>query len=134
MKKDTDRRIRYTKMVLKQSLLQLMRERDIGRITVKDICELADINRSTFYTHYSDPRDLLDTIEEELLLEMQKSVDRFTDAQNVPDMIIGLIRAIVTNNELCENILSSHGDKEFLKRAMDIPRHNCVAAWQRQFP
>ncbi len=134
MKKDNDRRVRYTKMMLKQSLLQLMRDRDIGKITVKDICELADINRSTFYTHYSDPMDLLSRIEDELLQEVQKSVDRYPDALTIPELIIGLINAIVANNELCKNILSSHGDKEFLKRVMDIPRQKCISTWQKQFP
>ncbi len=134
MKKDTDRRVKYTKSVLKQSLLQLMLDRDIGKITVKDICERADINRSTFYTHFTNPSDLLLSIEDDLLHEIQKSFDRFVDVQNIPDLIIALIRAIVSNDELCKNILSSHGDKEFLKRAMDLPRQKFIAAWKQQFP
>ena len=134
MKKDNDRRVRYTKSVLKQSLLELMRDKDIAKITVKQICELADINRSTFYTHYSDPMDLLSKIEDELLQEVQESVDKYPDAKSIPELIIGLIRAIFENNELCKNILSSHGDKEFLKRVMNMPRQKFIQTWHQQFP
>jgi AcrR family transcriptional regulator len=70
-----DRRVRYTKTALKQSLLELMRDRPIEKITVKDICEKADINRGTFYAHYTDPYDLLTQIEDELFNEILKYVE-----------------------------------------------------------
>ena len=54
-----DRRVKYTKMVLKESLIDLLSKKDISCITIKQICEEADINRATFYTHYSDQFDLL---------------------------------------------------------------------------
>ena len=52
----SDRRVRYTKTVLKQSLLELMKDRPIGKITVTEICRLADVNRNTFYAHYKRHR------------------------------------------------------------------------------
>ncbi|MFA7674359.1 MAG: TetR family transcriptional regulator, partial [Clostridia bacterium] len=48
-----DRRVRYTKMVLKESFINLLSKKGISNITIKQICEDADINRATFYTHYS---------------------------------------------------------------------------------
>ena len=62
----SDRRVRYTRMVLKQALLSLMLERPITRITVTEICERAEVNRATFYAHYADPYDLVARIEKEL--------------------------------------------------------------------
>ena len=62
-----DRRVRYTKMVLKDSFISLLEKKDISQITVKEICENADINRATFYSHYTDVYDLLKKIESELL-------------------------------------------------------------------
>ena len=53
---------------LKKALLQLMEEgTDVDKITVTSICEKAEINRSTFYSHYSIPRDILDEIEADML-------------------------------------------------------------------
>lgn len=69
MAKKVDRRVRYTKMVLKNSLAELLEEKTIEKITVKEICEKADINRGTFYSHYSDQFDLYNGIVDELLEE-----------------------------------------------------------------
>jgi len=55
----TDRRVKYRKMVLRESLTKLMQEKPISRITIKELCEDADINRATFYSHYNDQFDLL---------------------------------------------------------------------------
>ena len=62
-----DRRIRRTKKLLKQALAQLMDEKEFKDITVKDITERADLNRGTFYLHYTDTYDILNKIENEIL-------------------------------------------------------------------
>ena len=62
----TDARVRYTKMVIKNSFAKLLAEKPLAKVTVKEICELSEINRATFYKYYCDPFDLLDKIEHEL--------------------------------------------------------------------
>ena len=52
--KKQDLRIMKTKKALYQSLIQLMKEKTFEEIRVSDICELALINRSTFYAHFDD--------------------------------------------------------------------------------
>ena len=71
-----DRRVRYTKMVLRDSLLELMQTAPINKITVKDICERADVNRGTFYLHYQDPYDLMHQIENELIDEFRATLSQ----------------------------------------------------------
>ena len=63
--KKNDARVRYTQKVLKDSLLQLLEKKPINKITVKEVCELAELNRATFYAHYTDCLDLLESIENE---------------------------------------------------------------------
>ena len=46
------RRTRYTRRAMQDALIDLMRERPLGSITIKALCEQADVNRSTFYAHY----------------------------------------------------------------------------------
>lgn len=58
-----NRRVRLTKQLIKDSLVELMAEKPINRITVKEICSCADINRSTFYLHYTDQYALLQELE-----------------------------------------------------------------------
>ncbi len=60
-----DRRARNTRNAIHASLFQLSKTKDIHRITVKDICELAEINRSTFYKHYENLQILIDEISKE---------------------------------------------------------------------
>ena len=59
MAEKIDRRIRKTKALLSQGLIQLMEEKEIRDISVKELTDLADINRGTFYLHYNDIYDLL---------------------------------------------------------------------------
>jgi len=76
-----DRRVRYTQMVLKDALLDLLKERPIDRISVKEICDRADINRSTFYVHYGNPQELLDSIKEDMYDEIKQTQTGFSDMQ-----------------------------------------------------
>lgn len=65
-----NRRVRMTKKLLKDAILELMEARELDRITVKDICAAADVNRSTFYAHYEDSHQLLHEIENDMLERM----------------------------------------------------------------
>lgn len=58
MKKDI--RAEKSRILLRQALLQLLLEKDIDKITVHNICECAQIGRSTFYNHYDDKMNLLE--------------------------------------------------------------------------
>lgn len=62
-----DVRARYTRKIIKESFYTLLREKPVEKITVRELCEKAEINRSTFYKHYQDCYDLLYKIEEEAL-------------------------------------------------------------------
>ena len=74
----TDRRARYTRMVLKESLIELLKEKRISNISIKEICERADINRSTFYSHYQDQYDLMHQVEQEVLGEIREYLDSYS--------------------------------------------------------
>lgn len=62
-----DKRVRRTKRQMKEALVDLLREKEFDKVTVKDIIEKADYNRTTFYNHYQDKYDLVEEIETELL-------------------------------------------------------------------
>ena len=62
MEHNKDKRVIRTKALLIRSLSALMKQKNIKDITVKELCEYADINRGTFYLHYKDIYDMLDLI------------------------------------------------------------------------
>lgn len=53
--KSPDTRVQFTRNALKEAMLTLMKEKPVGRMTVKELCETAGINRGTFYLHYDVP-------------------------------------------------------------------------------
>ncbi len=57
---EQDRRVRRTRRQLQQALVTLMREKELREITVRELTELADVNRGTFYAHYKDLEDMLE--------------------------------------------------------------------------
>lgn len=60
-----DARIRYSQKAIKTAFLELLKTTPLDKISVTDICRLADINRATFYKYYENPRDLLNKLEDE---------------------------------------------------------------------
>ena len=64
-----DRRKEYTKRVIRESVFKLLKKKRLSDITVKEICEDADVNRATFYRNYLDIFDLYEKIEEDLTAE-----------------------------------------------------------------
>ena len=52
-------------------MLQLMKEQTFETIRIRQLIDLAEVNRSTFYRHYLDKYDLLEKIEDRLLGDLQ---------------------------------------------------------------
>lgn len=67
MKKKENQRIALTKRLLKESLIRLMDTKSVQNITVSELCEAAEINRTTFYHHYGCPADVLRDIETDVI-------------------------------------------------------------------
>ncbi|MBM4763849.1 TetR/AcrR family transcriptional regulator [Bacillus sp. B15-48] len=72
--KKSDRRTRRTRKQLKQSFIELLAIKGYGGITVKDIVEQADYNRTTFYHHYQYKEELVEEITSELLTGLSYSL------------------------------------------------------------
>lgn len=73
--KKEDRRVRYTKQVIKESFLELLKKNSFTKITVTQLCRLAEINRGTFYLHYYDMDDVLDDVLGDMLSNTSRVVD-----------------------------------------------------------
>lgn len=65
--KSENRRVAMTRRMIKEALIFLMEEKDFAKISISDICTKADINRSTFYSHYKDTRQVISDIEDDII-------------------------------------------------------------------
>lgn len=126
-----DRRKKYTQMVLKDSLIQLLKDKPISTITIKEISELADINRSTFYAHYSSQYDLLHSIEDEFIKDMVTTLSRynFSKEEEALKMTEKILEYIAGKHELCQTLLSENSDIHFQKKGMMIIRELIFKNW-----
>lgn len=131
--KTADRRVKYTKMVLKESLIELLQEKSIDKISIKEICEKADINRSTFYKHYADQYDLLQRIERDLLVNINKHLSEYNfkeyEAESL-QIMERIFEYIAENADLCKVILGEHGDVAFQKQIMMLVQQKSMEELQ----
>ena len=128
-KKD-NRRVRYTKMVLRESLIELLKTNPINRITVTDICTHADLNRGTFYNYYCDAYDLLAQIEESFYNNLEKQLNRFKTDGISGTLLTELLSTIEQNRDLCNVLFNINADKTFLNRLLDLMKEYAFAYWE----
>jgi len=74
-----DRRQQKTRAAILQACIDLLKEKDFRHITVGDIAKRADINRGTFYLHFTDKYDMLDSFENEMAEKIERVI-----VENVP--------------------------------------------------
>lgn len=110
----TDARTRYTKMVIRNSFLQLLQEQSIEKISVADICRLAEINRATFYRYYENQYDLLSALENEMLDEIKKSAYEYNG--NIDKLTETILSKLSEQREMWTLLLSDHADLGFLSK------------------
>jgi AcrR family transcriptional regulator len=118
-----DRKTRYTRMVLQDSLIELMKEKPISKITIKELCEKADINRSTFYAHYTDLYDLLHKVESETLSWAKEAVANLMgkpERQEALKILEGIFQNLIENSKHLQVLMSEQGDIDFQKQVFTL--------------
>lgn len=136
MEKTTDRRIRKTKIALREGLLSLMQEKSLNTISIKELTEKVDLNRGTFYLHYTDIYDLAEQIQTEFFEEFYQIMDSHS-----PDVLkeqpLPLLEDIFTfldkNAAFCFAMLGPKGDPSFVNRLALMIREKCFDNWSVLF-
>lgn len=123
-----DRRIRRTKKALKNSLLELLKEKPMSKITVKELTEFADINRGTFYLHYTDIFDLYCNIKNDFLKELINAVAPPVDTLYV--YYLNLFEFLEGYTEIL-NILNQ--DAAFTDQIITVLKNQYLENWMQRF-
>ena len=127
----SDARVRYTQHALKQALLTLLKEKSVNKITVKEVCELAELNRATFYSHYSDCFALLEAIENELLEAFAQSLT-LIKSFDVAALIEAIYDMIGKNEEACRVLIFQNPGSTVIHRMIDYARPQSIAYWRQE--
>ena len=68
-----DKRIRRTKKILTEALIDILKEKNVEDITVSELAKRADVTRTTFYQYYRDPVDMLEQLQYEITQDIQRN-------------------------------------------------------------
>ena len=110
-----DLRIVKTKKAIKESFLKLRSSLPLEKIKVKDVCEMALINKTTFYKHYEDIYALSNEMEHEATdLVMKCFVEKGEIFMNPQNFIKGLPKALNENREVLQPLFYDNLDKFFI--------------------
>lgn len=129
-----DNRVRYTKMVLQQALLKTLQSKHIDKVTIKELCEEAKVNRGTFYLHYTTPNDLLIEIEQQFIDENMAQFSPYFNHGYETSHLAGLFAGILKNKDLCRIIMGKNGNPRFVERVQQMLRNSVVDGWCLEFP
>lgn len=109
-----------TKKTIKDAFWELYKEKNIEKITVKDIMTKAGYNRSTFYAYFTDVYDILEQIEDELMpTEADLPPISLPNNQKI-DFFENIITIFERNSKYYSVLLSENGDPHFVKKMKNV--------------
>ena len=130
---EENQRVRITKKILRQSLISILELKSIHQISVRELCNKAEINRTTFYRHYAGPNDLLKDIERSVIDEIENcipdneydSLEKFTRMLQYYEENVSLIRLLLNNTtdpEFPLELINHRGIQDALKNSINKSR------------
>ena len=137
METKVDRRVIKTRRQLKKGLAALMKEKSVNQITVKELVEEVDINRSTFYLHFKDIQDLLREIEENMEAQIKRAIEEHpivSGNENAFYFIEDMFRVLDEEREISKALIGPNGDMGFIHRIERIIKENSRGTLEKMFP
>ena len=131
-KGENNRSVRNTKKRLYESLMKLVGKKPLNQVTVKEITEDADVNRSTFYFHYQDVGSMVVEMEDKFLQDFSVALTALE--QKSHDFIVILVRCLENHRDLCRLLLGSNGDMAFVEKMKAIVAEKCSKIWKDAVP
>lgn len=131
MKSTTDNRsTRKTKNAIENAFIELLQKKSIDKIKISEIVDKANVNRSTFYFHYFDVYDLLDSIENKLINELCDF--NSIDLQNLMHKketynIVSTLEYIQKNKNIINTLMNSERGMQFYNKLADILREKSLS-------
>lgn len=118
-----DRRIKRTKTAIINSTVTLLTNIPINKLTVKEICDKANISRSTFYLHFFDAYDVIKSVHDDVANGISKMIDRFdftTILSNPRPFLVEVVDFIKTRFDLYCLLTESSYHSDFRRKLSNI--------------
>lgn len=132
-----DSRVRKTKKLIRKGLTELAECKSINSITVKELTNLVGINRGTFYLHYKDVDELVNSIEDEMYTEFEKFISNVNPASIIEapvELLDKFCHLLYENADTCGVLISENGDPGFADKIGALVSDKCVALFSEIHP
>ena len=127
-----DRRVRKTKKALREGLIELLNEKSIQSITVRELTDRADIHRSTFYANFDDVYELYSHMEDNIIQEISGLVSM--DCAIKPMVFYtGLLDYINSNRQLSRLFFGGNISTTFFERLTGLFKQSCIDCWRKMY-
>nr|MCR5442633.1 TetR/AcrR family transcriptional regulator [Sphaerochaetaceae bacterium] len=131
-KGEQNRSVRNTKRRLRESLIKLVGRKPLSAVTVSELTEDADVNRSTFYFHYQDVSAMIKEMEDQFISDFSIALDALE--QKSHDFITILVKCLERHMDLCRILLGANGDMAFVEKMKGIVESRCSRIWKDAVP
>ncbi len=132
-----DTRVKRTKKLIRQGLVELSATKRINKITVKELTDHIEINRGTFYLHYKDVYDLIDSLETDLYNEFNEKLSSYTGEAllSVPEKVCeDFCTHFYEQKDLYSTFLGVNGDAQFAYKLGDRLNERVYEIFKSIFP
>ena len=119
-----NQRIRLSKTMLKDGLLKLLQEKPLQKITISEICEVSQINRTTFYKYYGSQQDLLDDIEADFLQKLEEGLRPIANQNE--DALVSVLTILYSHRETFKVLANANPQKTFAEHILKLPVINMI--------
>ncbi|MGN1234552.1 MAG: TetR/AcrR family transcriptional regulator [Christensenellaceae bacterium] len=119
-----NQRVAITKRLIYDAFLALLKKKSIHRISIRELCEQAGINRTTFYNHYASQYDVLAEMENVYLEEISKALEQadVRSKDSVHCRVTLVLQFILENLELSSMLMNNNVEESFAKRLFSLPK------------
>ena len=107
-----------TKRLIREAMLELLKKESIQNISVSELCQMAGINRTTFYNHYDGTYEVLAEIEENFLAELSGSGETPGKSVGLAQHIEALCTRLQQNAEVAILLLNNNVDPQFSQKLL----------------
>jgi len=131
-----DYRVRVTNELLSAALIDMLKKKTIKSITIKGLCEAANINRTTFYAHYKDIDDLVSQIEKDLFTDLKTIINRcYSDRKYLLDQIyVDVFKIVAKRSDLFYVLISKNADPSFVQKVSEMGKDMFVSVYKSMYP
>lgn len=128
MKERTSTKAEYrsairSRRMIREAYMELLKEKDLSKITVTDIITRADLNRATFYAHYPDVRGVAEEIENEIIekmLEVLKEFQFTSFFRNPAPLLLKISRYLEEDTDFYRILVRANGSEIFMEKLKKV--------------